>query len=358
MKTPAENCRILFLLTQKREENIISVKLSILIFSYQKWQASLGFFREPFVVKPLYLKLNQLRFVDALKRRGKLSLAAEEMNISQPAASRTLADIEALVGQQICVRHAHGLNFNEFGDVLAARARRIVSEVEKIGRDVAEVADGKRGRVRVGTVTAPAIAYVLPASLALRAIAPHAQLQIDVEPSVTLMQRMRAGDYDFVLGRLSPADDPAQYDVRLIGEEALDLLVRCGHPLSSRQHLSFHELGEYAWVSQPAGSPIWSAISEAFSAEGAAFPERITYSASILLTLATIARTDSIAPFAREVATVLTGESINANVVVLKTKQKAVVPAFNIITVKDALLSPLAQRFLSLIEAEILRVNP
>lgn len=304
-------------------------------------------------MKPQYLKLNQLRFVDALKRRGKLGLAAEDMNISQPAASRTLSEIEALVGQPICVRHAHGLTFNEFGDVLAARARRIASEVEKLGRDIAEVADGKRGRVRIGAVTAPAIAYALPASLALRAIAPHMQLQIDVEPSVTLMQRMRAGDYDFVLGRLSAADDPAQYDVRRIGEEVLDLLVRKGHPLAGRGNLTFHDLGEYAWMSQPAGSPIWSAVSEAFSAEGAPFPERITFSASVLLTLATVSRTDSIAPFAREVAALLMGEGVNANLVALHTRNRAVVPAFNIISAKDTLLSPLAKRFLDLIEAEI-----
>ena len=155
-------------------------------------------------MKAHYLKLNQLRFLAALKRKGKLSLAAEEMNISQPAASRTLAEIEALVGRQICTRNAHGFVFNEFGNVLAARANRIVAEVENIGRDMQEVADGLRGRVRIGAVTAAAVAYALPASLALRAQAPHAQLQIDVEPSLTLMQRMRAGEYDFVLARPQP----------------------------------------------------------------------------------------------------------------------------------------------------------
>lgn len=308
-------------------------------------------------MKPHYLKLNQLRFVDILKRRGKLALAAEDMNISQPAASRTLAEIEALVGQQICVRHAHGLTFNEFGDVLAARARRIANEVEKLGRDISEVADARRGKVRIGTVTAPAIAYALPASLALRATAPHAQLQIDVEPSVTLMQRMRAGEYDFVLGRLSAADDPSQYEVRRIGEETLDLLVRRGHPLAGRRNLGFDELSDFEWVSQPAGSPIWLALSEAFSADAGSFPERITYSSSVLLTLATVSRTDTIAPFAREVASLLMSEDLNANVTALATRTKAVVPPFNIILARDTLLSPLARRFLGMIEAEIAKAR-
>ena len=92
--------------------------------------------------------------------------------------------------------------------MLAARANRVVAEVENIGRDMQEVADGLRGRVRIGAVTAAAVAYALPASLALRAQAPHAQLQVDVEPSLTLMQRMRAGEYDFVLARVSAAAAP------------------------------------------------------------------------------------------------------------------------------------------------------
>lgn len=307
-------------------------------------------------MKPHYLKLNQLRFIDALHRRGKLSLAAEDMHISQPAASRTLAEIEALVGQQICSRSAHGFAFNEFGNVLAARARRVVTEVENIGRDIMEVADGLRGKVRIGAVTAAAVAYALPASLALRALAPHAQLQIDVEPSLTLMQRMRAGEYDFVLARLSPIDDPALYDVERIDDEVLSFGVRQNHPLAGYKGLHFRDLTPFDWVIQPTGSPIWSALAEAFRNEGADFPERITYSASVLLTLATVSRTDAIAPFAREVTSLLTADELGARIVTLDMAEPAVVPAYNLIMRKDTLLSPLARRFLKLIEAEIERV--
>lgn len=308
-------------------------------------------------MKAHYLKLSQLRFIAALKRRGKLSLAAKDMNISQPAASRTLAEIEALVGRQVCSRNAHGFVFNEFGDVLAARASRVVAEVENIGRDIREVADGLRGRVRIGAVTAATVAHVLPASLALRAQAPNAQLQVDVEPSLTLMQRMRAGEYDFVLARLSAADDPAAYDVRPIGEEVLSFAVRQKHPLAGRRGLGFRDLSPYEWIIQPAGSPIWTTVVDAFRAEHADFPERVTYSASALLTLATVSRTDAIAPFAREVATLM-AEDLGASIVTLDMASRASVPAYNVILNRNALLSPLAQRFLSLIEAEIQRAGP
>jgi DNA-binding transcriptional LysR family regulator len=300
-----------------------------------------------------FLKLKQLRFIEALQRRGKLGLAAEEMRMSQPAASRALADIEAMLERQICVRNAHGFVFNEFGEALAIRAKRIISEMDSLGRDLSELADGLRGRVHVGAVTTGAIAYVVPASLALRAIAPEVQLQIDVEPSSMLMRRMREGTYDFVIGRLTSDDDPSDYDVRRVGEETLRFAVRSGHPLAGRKDLRFADLTSYDWVMQPVGAPSWSAVAEAFAVEGAEFPGRVTYSASILLTLAIVARTDAIAPFANEVAHLLTDEDLSAKITTLNMASESVVSSFNIILPRNELLSPLARRFLQMVESEI-----
>lgn len=305
--------------------------------------------------KSQFLKLRQLRFIEALQRRGKLGLAAEEMHMSQPAASRALSDIEALLGRQICARNAHGFLFNEFGEALALRAKRIIGEMDSLGRDLSELADGLRGRVHVGAVTTAAIAYVVPASLALRAIAPDVQLEIDVEPSATLMRRMREGTYDFILGRLTPEDDPSLYDVRRIGEETLRFAVRSAHPLAGRKGLRFADLSSFDWVMQPVGAPSWTAVAEAFAVEGAEFPGRVTYSASILLTLAIVSRTDAIAPFAHEVTHLLTAEDLSARIVPLDMKADAVVSSFNIILTHNKLLSPLARRFLHLVEAEIAR---
>ena len=61
----------------------------------------------------------------------------------------------------------------------------------------------------------------------------------------------------------------------------------------------------------------------------------------------------SVAPFAREVANLLMAEDLSAHIVTLDMARRVSVPAYNIILHRDALLSPLAQRFLSLIAVEI-----
>lgn len=304
-------------------------------------------------MKTHHLKLNQLRFVVALQRRGKLALAAEELHISQPAASRMLAEIEAVIGHSICSRNAHGVVFNELGNALATRSRRIVNEMEWLGRDLSELADGRHGQVRIGAVTTAAIAYVMPASLVLRALAPRVRLQVDVEPSATLMQRMRSGDYDFVLGRLTPDDDPSLYDVRRIGEEVVQLIVRENHPLSKRRAIRFSELSAYEWVMQPPGAPIWTAISNSFHAEGARFPEQVTYTASVLLTLSTLSKSDAIAPIAREPVEALRLSPLATRIVPLDIAAPTRVPGLSIIAQRDSSLSPIARKLLDLVELEV-----
>jgi DNA-binding transcriptional LysR family regulator len=300
-----------------------------------------------------YLKLNQLRFADALRRQGRLGLAAEELHMSQPAASRMLAEIEGLVGQPICSRNAHGVVFNELGQALAARAHRVIHEIDQLRRDLTELVDGSHGKVRIGAVTTAAVGYALPAAIALRRLAPRMELQIDVEPSVTLMQRMRAGDYDFVLGRLTRPEDRTQFDVRPIGEEAVKFVVREGHPLTGCSKLRLADLTRQDWVIQPVDTPIWSALSRAFLDEQTHFPESVTYTASVLLTLATISRTDAIAPLADDVFRLLASPALTTRLAILDMANPIFVPDLSVITLRDSVLSPIALRLLKLIDNEI-----
>ena len=66
-----------------------------------------------------------------------------------------------------------------------------------------------------------------------------------------------------------------------------------------------------------------------------------------------VARTNAIAPFADEVAHLMTAEDLSAKIVTLNMAGEAVVSSFNIILPRAELLSPLARRFLQLVEAEV-----
>jgi DNA-binding transcriptional LysR family regulator len=118
------------------------------------------------------LKLPHLRLTLALANTGQISAAARALNMSQPAASRMLAEMERLLGAPVCVRGPKGVELSETGLALAERARRILTELSEAGRDVVEISAGKAGTVYIGAVTAPAIDLVVPALQRLKSAHP------------------------------------------------------------------------------------------------------------------------------------------------------------------------------------------
>ena len=103
------------------------------------------------------IKPVQPRLLAELGQTGALGIAAARVGIAQPAASRLLAEMEALLGLTLHERDGRGLRLTEVGQALARRAARIQIELADAAREVAEAAIGQSGVVRVGAVTGPAL---------------------------------------------------------------------------------------------------------------------------------------------------------------------------------------------------------
>ena len=114
------------------------------------------------------LLLKHLALIAAITEHGQISLAAHALAITQPAASRTLAEAEARIGAVLFVRHPKGMSPTAIGETLARRARNILDELADATDEVDRLREGRGGIVRIGAVTGAAVGYVAPAIRALR----------------------------------------------------------------------------------------------------------------------------------------------------------------------------------------------
>ena len=96
------------------------------------------------------LKLRHLTLADALSRHGSLIAVAAELRISQPALTRTLRELETIVGVRLYVRGPRGMTPTIFGSAFTDYARAVVASLTQAGRHIAELADARRGTVSVG----------------------------------------------------------------------------------------------------------------------------------------------------------------------------------------------------------------
>lgn len=292
------------------------------------------------------IKPSHLRLVVRIAETGKLQVAAESLYLSQPAASRTLADLESAAGSPLFERHPKGMIPTPVGEAFIRHARVVLAELDLLGQEVRNLKDGQMGNVRVGSVTGPAVSSLVPAVQAVRKEAPDIEISIEVGPSNQLVRALDEGALDFVLARL-----PSEYDSRALRvhparNEVVSLVVKDTHPLAGKKNVGLDELLDYDWVIQERGSPIRQSVENAYYAARIPTPTRVVHSSSLLVVLAMLADSDSISPQSREVAELLTSSQISSRLTTLDIDTTITVTPFFIIQDRTRQLSRAADRLL------------
>lgn len=292
----------------------------------------------------LMLKPAQLRLIQQIAEHGQLQLAAETVGMTQPAASRMLAEIEHQVGAALFLRQPKGMEATEIGRAVLRRARVILREMVSMASDVRALREGFGGSLRVGAVTGPAVGYLVSAIREIKQSAPDADITVDVMPSRELLGHLAAGEMDFVLARILPEFDSQDFNILPMRDEKVTFLTRAGHPLSRSARVTLTELAGQEWIMQSRGAPIREAALAAFADVGLPEPKNIVNSPSLLLTIAYLAQCDAVAPMSEEVAELLIRPPVSAGFAMLQIPHEIRVSAYYLLDLKRRPLSPLAQR--------------
>jgi DNA-binding transcriptional LysR family regulator len=98
------------------------------------------------------LKLRHLQLLVALDQFRHLGRASEFLSLTQPAVSKTLAEIERLFGVPLFERSTRGTEPTPYGNTVLRFARSVLADYERTRDELAAVAAGATGRVRVGAM--------------------------------------------------------------------------------------------------------------------------------------------------------------------------------------------------------------
>lgn len=285
-------------------------------------------------------KPSALRLVLRIAETGKLQLAAESVAISQPAASRILADIETEIGAPIFERLPRGMIPTDLGALVLQRCARILGAYDDMDGEITRLRTGRAGSVRIGAVTGPAVGYVMPALRRIWADAPGIEATIHVAPSVDLVRGLEERHFDFIIARLPNGYDATDLDVTPARSERVALLVKKSHPLAGRPDCAMADMRGYQWVMQERGAPIRQAVEAAFRAAGLGLPARVINSSSLLVALATLSEVDAITPQAQEVVDLLTQQRLGMELTALHIANDIMVEPFFIIRRRHQAASP------------------
>src|SRR3954453_7267183 len=126
----------------------------------------------------LLMDLRQLRALDAVARARSFTAAALELHLAQSALSQQVAKLERELGVELLRRTTRRVEVTDAGELVLARARRAIAEVDGVPADVAALRGVLCGRLRLGG--APPVGPLHPARLIADFSRAHPGIEITV----------------------------------------------------------------------------------------------------------------------------------------------------------------------------------
>ncbi|KWA85982.1 LysR family transcriptional regulator [Burkholderia ubonensis] len=285
------------------------------------------------------LKTRQLLLVVALADEGGIHRAAAALNMTQPAASKLLRELEETIGAVLFERLPRGMRPTLYGDALIRHARAALGSLDQAREELAALKAGRLGHVAVGAITSPGLRVVPPAVAAVKGTHAGIHVSVEIDTSNVLLERLAQDKLDVVLGRLSAEHDKLHLRYEPLTGEPVAAVVRPGHPLLARTPLALGDVQRAAWVVPPAGSVLRHRFELMFQRASLAPPANVVETAALLFITRVLEQSDMIAVLADEVARYYAAHGI---VAMLPLEMDCRMDDFGLITRTDRLYSPAA----------------
>lgn len=190
------------------------------------------------------MELEQLRHFVKVAEHENMTRAAEQVRLSQPALSRSIARLETELGQPLFDRQSRKVALNDAGRLLLDRVRNILTMVDELKAEIGE--DGQTGKVRIAAI--PTVApYFLPECLhTFHRKYPRAQVIVHEDTTRNLIKKISDGEIDIAIAAL-PITAKYLEVVPLFDEELL-LVLPPDHPLAVRRTIRAEEIADLPFV--------------------------------------------------------------------------------------------------------------
>jgi DNA-binding transcriptional LysR family regulator len=247
------------------------------------------------------LKLRDLRVLSGVAEKGSMAKAASQLNMTQPAVSQAIADLEAALEVRLLDRGPHGVSLTPYGETMLKHGLEALDAIKQGAREIEFLLAPGAGEVWVGC-SESFLAGGLLAEVIRRVAEQHPHIKVHVLEANTAemeFKELRDRKVDLMIGRMAGPvrDDDLAADV--LFKEPIVAVVGGSHPLARRRAIKLDELIEERWVLAPPNTAVRDLVGDAFRAKGFPAPSPSLTTYSMLLRLQMLASGKYITAFPR-----------------------------------------------------------
>src|SRR5207249_819628 len=198
------------------------------------------------------MELRQLRTFVAVAELRHFARAAGLCNLSQPAVSHQIAQLEEEVGAKLLNRAPRRVSLTVAGEVFLEEARRILGAVDRAHERMQEVARGAVGRIRLGATATPGL-YLLPPLLAKYGVAHESyDLRFEIGLIHAIAELVARNDLDMAI--VAGPLPSGELQARSLSQDELVIIAPPTSPLTRDRALKANQLETETWLLREEGS--------------------------------------------------------------------------------------------------------
>src|SRR6266566_1499736 len=289
------------------------------------------------------VKLHDLHILMAVVQAGSMSKAAALLNTTQPAISRSIAELERTIGVPLLDRNPKGVEPTEYGRILLDGGTAVFDDLRQTVKNIEFVSDPTTGEVRIGSNPSLAAGFVCAVVDQLSRSYPRIAIHLAADQVRTLYRELSERNVDLlIVRRFGPlADERLSFE--FLFDDSYVVAAGAQNQWVRRRRIELAELASESWTLPPPKSVIGSIAIEAFRACGLDYPRTtvVTDSPEVRISLLATGRFVTIFP-----ASVLRFPTMRPEIKVLPVKLQMAHVQNVIVTLKNRALSPVVQLFI------------
>src|SRR4051812_13543340 len=289
------------------------------------------------------LKLKDLRTLMAVVDAGGMGKAAEILNTSQPAVSQAIANLERVLGKRLLERGRKGVELTPYGEALFRSGAAVFDDLRKGVEEIDFISDPTSGEVRVGC--SEPVAAGLLSEVIDRVVRQYPRIVVRAVAGLPLelLRDLDARKIDFVLAQNVGRSSVEHRNIEILYHEQVVVAAGLHHPLAHRRRVRLDDLVDQAWVLPLPNSLISTLVTDAFYRSGLGAPRVSVIAPRLLLRLifASRGRLLTASPMV-----MLRGAGKQMSIKRLPVELPGNRRPVGLVTLKDRVLSPVAQLFI------------
>lgn len=236
----------------------------------------------PYVPRPIHLKQRHIDLLLALDRTRHLGQAADALHMSQPAASKSLAQLESLFGYTLFERTGSGTQPTVLGEAAIVHARNMAGAARRFGVELEALSQRGQRELRIGILPSASI-HITP-RLITALLSRAGNLEISVHEGLLheLLASLLERQLDCVIGRTTSRIDSSRIEGRFLYEDPISLVCGARNPLGNRRAPALAEVMNSTWILPVQDSVLSDRMDEMFDRLGVERPAKHIQSNAVL----------------------------------------------------------------------------